>query len=377
MESTVREFFAALTGILNESSPYLVLGFALAGFMHVLLDRFPRITAQLTRPGKRPLFLAALLGVPMPLCSCSVLPAALALRRQGASKGTTATFLVSEPETDIVSILVTFALIGPFVGVYRPLAAIAAALATGFVIHAIERRELRPTAAPAPASLQQNAGACCDDTHVLAHATPHSTIVSKSGRASWWTRSLRYGFIEIFDDIVPQLFLGIGVAALISVLLPEIDPRLARGNAMLSYLVMVAVGIPVYVCAAASTPIAAGLIAAGVSPGAAMVFLLAGPATNIGSLFVLRGVFGARILAVYVLMIAASSIALGALLDLLIGSLHVTMAAPAHEHGTSPLAITCTLALLVWTLLSFHRSRLIPRMRDGLVRLLPTRTSER
>jgi uncharacterized membrane protein YraQ (UPF0718 family) len=376
MASSVREFFAALIGILNESSPYLVLGFALAGLMHVLLDRFPRITAQLTRPGKRPLFLAALLGVPMPLCSCSVLPAALALRRQGASKGTTATFLVSEPETDVVSILVTFALIGPFVGVYRPLAAIAAALATGLVIHAVERRELRPTTAPAPATLHHGSDACCDETHVLAEASSIATAPT-SRRAAWWSRSLRYGFIEIFDDIVPQLFLGIMIAALIGVLLPEINPRLAQGHAVLSYLIMVVVGIPVYVCAAASTPIAAGLIAAGVSPGAAMVFLLAGPATNLGSLFVLRGVFGARLLAVYVLMIAASSIALGALLDLLVGSLRVTMAAPVHEHGASPLAIACTLALLVWTVLSFHRSRLIPRMRDGLIRLFATRASER
>lgn len=368
----MREFLAALIEFLNESSPYLLLGFALAGVMHILLDRFPRITAQLTRPGKRPLFLAALLGVPMPLCSCSVLPAALALRRQGASKATTATFLVSEPETDIVSILVTFALIGPFVGVYRPVAAIAAALATGLVIYAVERRELRRAVAPAVLPVS-DAAACCDETP---HATPH--VDSATGpRRPWWSRSLRYGFVEIFDDIAPQLFLGIVIAAVIGVLLPEINPSMAQGHAWLSYLIMVAVGIPVYVCAAASTPIAAGLIAAGVSPGAAMVFLLAGPATNIGSLLVLRGVLGARILAVYLLMIAASSIALGALLDVLIGSLHVTVAAPVHEHGASPLAIACTLALLIWTVLSFHRSRLLPRMRDGLARLLPTRTTMR
>ena len=365
----MREIFSALVEILAESSPYLILGFALAGVIHVLLERYPRISAALTRPGKRPIFLAALLGVPMPLCSCSVLPAALALRRQGASKATTATFLVSEPETDIVSILVTFALIGPFVGLYRPVAAIAAALATGLVIYALEKREKqRRVVATAPGmSSRAHESACCDtgpmatsDVHM--HARP-------GRRVPWWIRALRYGFVEMFDDIVPQVFLGILIAAVIGVFIPAIDPDLAREHHFLSYLIMLGVGIPVYVCAAASTPIAAGLIAAGVSPGAAMVFLLAGPATNLGSLVVLRSEFGTRILAAYVLMIAATSVALGALLDLLVGSLHVTTVAPAHPHeGTSVFAITCTLALLTWIAISFHRSRLVPRMRDRLVR---------
>jgi len=123
----MREIFAAIIDILGESSPYLILGFALAGVLHVVLTRYPRITAQITGPGRRPVFMAALLGAPMPLCSCSVLPAAMALRRKGASKGATASFLVSVPETDIVSILVTFALIGPFVGVWLSLIAVQSA----------------------------------------------------------------------------------------------------------------------------------------------------------------------------------------------------------------------------------------------------------
>lgn len=364
----MREFFAAFIEILRESSPYLVLGFALAGLIHVLLQRFPRMLAQLVGPGKRPIFLAALLGVPLPLCSCSVLPAALSLRRQGASKGTTASFLVSDPETDIVSILLTFALIGPIVAVYRPLAGIAIALATGLVIHALERRERNRVAAHVHAPAHATDACCHDDVIPAPTATAHG-----SARGSWWSRTLRYGFIELFDDIVPQLLLGIVIAAAIGVLLPEISPRLAQGHQFMSYLIMVAVGIPVYVCAAASTPIAAGLIASGVSPGAAMVFLLAGPATNIGSLVVLRGVFGTRMLAVYVLMIAVCSVALGALLDLVAGSVNVTTSVPAHQHGEgSPIGLIFAVTFLVWTALSFRRSRLLPRMRAGLSRLLPS-----
>ena len=121
----MREVFSAIVGILNESSPYLLMGFALAGVIHVLLGRLPGLTARLAGTGRRPVLWAALIGAPMPLCSCSVLPAAMALRRGGASKGATASFLVSVPETDVVSVLVTLALLGPLMAVYRPIAVIA------------------------------------------------------------------------------------------------------------------------------------------------------------------------------------------------------------------------------------------------------------
>ena len=368
----MREVFASLLEILRESSGYLILGFALAGFFHILLQRFPRITAALSGTGARPIFLAALIGTPMPLCSCSVMPAALTLRRQGASKGTTASFLVSVPETDIVSILVTFALIGPFFAVYRPLAAIAIALATGLVIRAIEKREhARHVASVSNAAV---ADCCCDDPVTSndshkPHAVPAST-------RPWWVRAFHYGFVEVFDDIVPQLFLGILIAAVISVLLPEVNPQFVQGHRWLSYLIMGAAGIPAYVCAAASTPIAAGLIAGGVSPGAAMVFLLVGPATNLASIVVMRSMFGTRLLAVYLTMIAVTSVAFGALLDLLIGRININPMSHIHHHGGNSVVPTVFMCVfLLWTLISFHRSRLVWRLRDGLSRRLTARPS--
>jgi hypothetical protein len=361
------EIIAAILEILNESSPYLILGFALAGVLHVVLARYPRVTAQIAGPGRRPVFMAALLGAPMPLCSCSVLPAAMALRRKGASKGATASFLVSVPETDIVSVLVTLALIGPFVALYRPLAAIAGALAIGFVVRWAEQRDRRAAAA-------RDAGApdatpCCEDGSSAPKGGEPDR--AKKPLPPAWVRALRYGFVEIFDDIAPQLFLGVVLAGVIGVWLPDIEP-VAGGGKVLSYLVMLAIGIPVYVCAAASTPIAAGLIAGGVSPGAAMVFLLAGPVTNFGSLVVLRAEFGARILGVYVAMIGLTSIALGALLDLLVGAVDLPAVSPLAEgHGdASRFRLACTIALLAWVALSFHRSRLFPRLRGNLARVV-------
>jgi uncharacterized membrane protein YraQ (UPF0718 family) len=370
----MREVFASLVYILRESSPYLILGFALAGVFHVLLQRYPRITAALSGPGKRPIFLAALIGAPMPLCSCSVVPAALALRRQGASKAATASFLVSVPETDIVSVLVTLALIGPFMAIYRPIAAVASALAVGLAVRLIEQRERAraPVQAGVPGAARAVMDSCCCECEPAPDMSRTSPTVSKP----WWMRALHYGFVEIFDDIVPQLILGVVIAALIGVALPEMNPQLVRSHTFLSYLVMVAIGIPAYVCAAASTPIAAGLIAGGVSPGAALVFLLAGPATNAGSLVVLRSELGNRVLVTYVAMIAVTSIALGALLDAITGPAHVNAMAHVHEHGGNSITATVLMyVFLLWTILSFHRSRLVPRMRDGLSRRLTARPS--
>jgi uncharacterized protein len=359
----MREILSAIAGILSESSPYLLLGFALAGVIHVVLGRLPRLTAQLTGAGRRPVLWAALIGAPMPLCSCSVLPAAMALRRRGASKGATASFLVSVPETDVVSILVTLALLGPFIACYRPIAAIASALAVGFVVRWLENRETRAAATARASSASMGAATCGDPKHdEEEHAGPHA--------GSWWTRALRYGFIEMFDDIVPQLLFGIVIAGLIGTWLPALEPDRFRGGTLMSYVVMLAIGVPLYVCAAASTPIAAGLIAGGVSPGAAMVFLLAGPATNIASLIVVRGEFGNRIFAGYLAALVLVSVAFGAALDWLLGNARVPAAAPVHVHtAESRLGMVCTVAFLLWAVVSAYRSRLLPRTWVAIARV--------
>lgn len=353
----MQEFYSSIIAILGESAAYLLLGFALAGVLHVVLVHFPGITARLTRPGRRSVLYGALIGVPMPLCSCSVLPAAMTLRRNGASKGATASFLVSVPETDVVSILLTLALMGPVMGAYRPLAAIVAALATGLAIDALLNRRDGPRSAAAP-----EAACPCDDA-VTRPASPSSP---------WWRRAFRYGFVEVFDDIILQLLLGIGIAALVGAFLPEIDARTLGGNAAWQYAVMAAIGIPLYVCATASTPIAAGFIAGGISPGAAMVFLLAGPATNVASIVVLRTTFGMRFVATYLISIVVTSVALGVLFDALLGSLAIPPVTPAiHAHdGLSAFRIIAISVLLLLIAGSLRRTRALPRATSGLKRLV-------
>lgn len=350
----MRTVLTNIIGILNESSLYLIMGFALAGVFHVVLARFPRLMALLTGRGPRPVFMATILGLPMPLCSCSVLPAAITLRRQGASKGATSSFLVSVPETDIVSILLTFGLLGTAMAVYRPLAALVTALVVGLLVNAFDRSRTQPT----PTSADEDS--CC-------HHDAIDAAVASPPSVPWYRRALKYGFVEIFDDIIAQLFVGIVVAAALVTFLPDVSIGAMAGASITAYAVMLAVGVPMYVCATASTPIAAGLIAGGLTPGAAMVFLLAGPATNIASLFVLRREFGARLLGVYLISIAFLSVALGAAFDWLPGMPAVTVRAHAHEH-VMPLQSAATIVLLILILVSFHRTRFVWRVRDRFVR---------
>jgi len=381
MQSVVHEIIR----ILNESSFYLLLGFTLAGFLHVLMQKFPRATASLTGRGKKPVFLASLIGLPMPLCSCGVLPAALALRKSGASKGATASFLVSVPETDVVSILLTVALMGPLLGVFRPVAALVTAIFAGLLVNWIDSRTRTPVLAPPPA-----AAACCHDgsdattSHVDSmDGNPHNTTSppgagkEANGKAccsddahsgppprerGWLARALHFGFVEIFDDVIVQLAIGFILAGVIVTWLPQLGLENMVGNSPLLYLAMLAVGVPVHVCATASTPLAAGLIAGGISPGAAMVFLLAGPATNIAGLLVLNKQFGARVLAGYLFAIAVCSVLAGALLDRLVGpGFTLPVAAVEHVHATaSPLQIACSLLVVALALVSVGRSKVIP-----------------
>lgn len=355
----MREIFSQIIGILNESSLYLLPGFLLAGVLHVVLTRFPRVTALFTGRGTRPVVMSTLLGLPMPLCSCSVLPAAMTLRQKGASRGATASFLISVPETDIVSILLTLALLGGTMAVYRPLAALVTALAAGLIINALDRDE-------APRPEQRDSGPSCNE------CDSDESVLETNDTGPWYRRVLHYGFVKIFDDIVAQLFLGIMIAGALMAWLPGIDVVSQSHGAVWTYAVMLVIGVPVYVCAVASTPVAVGLIAGGVSPGAVMVFLLAGPATNVASLIVLRSEFGPRILAVYLGAIMVVSVVAGVFFDVVFGAgfSAESVVAKHHEHSASALQLAATVVFLLLTLQSFHRTNLAGRIKTRILRLV-------
>jgi len=364
-------------GILTQAAPYLLFGYLVAGLLSVFLNRYQSINALLGAPGHRPVYLATLFGIPMPLCSCSVLPAALALRKQGVSKGATASFLISVPETDIISIVLTYALLGPLYAVFRPLAALVTAITTGLVVNRIDtwdekRRPPEGAAETAEGSSgSPGAGECCEGS--ASGGSESGAPPGVPGKAGWLRRALRFGFVEMFDDIMVQLLIGILIAGAVVAWLPGWGLKDAIGGSPVTYLIMLAVGIPVYVCATASTPLAVGLIAGGVSPGAALVFLLAGPATNVASLIVLNNQFGRRVLAGYLGGIAVVSVLMGLILDAIIGPGAMTAvveASPIMGGGASVLEIAATVLLLVLVGFSIRRTRLLDRWSAGIHRRL-------
>lgn len=292
-------------GLLAEAGPYVMFGFLAAGLLRVLLPE-DAVSRHLGGRGLGPVLRASLLGIPLPLCSCGVIPAAVDLRRQGAGRGASVAFLVSTPESGVDSIAITWALLDPIMTVVRPVAAFMTATVTGLVVDALPPE--RPAEEAVAASSSSDCG-CGDDCHLPDRAGEPPAM----GRRIW--RGVRYAFDDLLGDIGGWLLLGVLVAGAMNALLPPDLLFRYAGGGLGPMLVMLLAGIPLYICATASTPIAAALVLKGLSPGAALVFLLAGPATNAATIAIVARYWGRRVLAVYLGAIAVCSVGLGLLVD--------------------------------------------------------------
>ena len=303
-----------------EIAPYLIAGFLIAGVLSQVL-KTDRLTRHLAGDDLKSVVLASLIGAPLPLCSCSVVPVAVAMRRSGASKGATTAFLIATPETGVDSVTVSWALLDPFLTIARPIGAIVSAIFVGTAVNWLVRRD-QATAGVASEHAPA-ASDCCEHDHgavevraaaqALAARAPSAQALRPA--RSWPRRVLHHAFVEMLDDITVSMLVGVLLSGVIAASLPAelFQSPLAHGFGGL--VLMLAIGIPIYVCASASTPIAAALILKGMSPGAAFVFLLASPATNIGALFVLSRQLGKRVVIVQVVALALVTLALGALVD--------------------------------------------------------------
>ena len=299
--------------MLYDAGIYVAFGFLAAGLVHVLVSR-AWMTRHLGGKGFGAVVKAALIGAPLPLCSCSVLPFAYAIREKGASRGATVSFLISTPETGIDSIAVTWALIGPLMAIVRPAAAVATGMVAGFFETFRERHE-PPAILEGPACPLCNSDSC-----------EHVPQVSR------WRRLWRFVVFEMADDVGPTLTLGLILAGIVTVVLPDGFFERYLGSPWISMLVMLAVGLPLYVCATASTPLAAALMLKGLSPGAALVFLLVGPATNLATILMVGRMLGKTSAALYVATIAVMALVCGAVLDLAVGAWSVKVSlGEAHE----------------------------------------------
>lgn len=300
--------------IYNESAIYIIFGFLIASILKMLVSE-ENISKHLGKSDFWSVLRSSLFGIPLPLCSCAVLPTAMSLRRQGASKGATISFLISTPETGVDSISITYALIDPIMTIFRPFSALITAVTAGITANLIEDKTTTSVDV-----ISESAG-CSDDGCACEHGG------SDADQGGMIKRLFHYAFVELLNDIAFWLVIGIIIAGVISAIVPENFFENYIGSGLLSMIVMLLVGIPIYMCAASSTPIAAALIIKGLSPGAALVFLLAGPATNVGTIAAIGKYLGNRMMLAYLGSIIVVSIALGILLNIIYSSLNIVPAA--------------------------------------------------
>lgn len=335
--------------LLQESSVYVLFGIFVAGLMRVFV-RPEAVSRHLGRGKVRSVIKAAALGVPVPLCSCGVLPAAVSLKRQGANNGATAAFLISTPESGVDSIALTYALLDPVMTIARPAAAFTTAAVAGIAENMLGPEKEEKAVQPDLSCPVDN---CCDGVDCLPEVhKAHHTFFEKL------KAGLGYALFELWEDIAPWFLLGLLLAGVITTLIPSELMTQYLGGGLPAMLIMLAVGIPLYICATASTPIAAALILKGVSPGAALVFLLAGPATNVTSLTVLFGLLGKRATAIYLVSIAVVSVACGLALDQVYAFFGISAQAVAGQAAEIiPLWIQVAgaLVLLVMSARPLHR----------------------
>lgn len=308
---------AVMLGI--EMAPYLMLGFLFAGILHVYFPH-DKVLKYLGKNDLRSVVNSAILGVPLPLCSCGVIPTGISFYKSGASRGSTVSFLISTPQTGVDSIMATGSLLGWPFAIVRPIVAFVTGIFGGVITNRAYRNE--------PVAGEESG------------KDPKETI-KEGKRYNRLFEMFRYAYFDFLQDIAKWLLIGILLAALIAVLVPDDFFVRYIGNDFLSMLVVLAVAVPLYVCATGSVPIAAVLIMKGVSPGAALVFLMAGPATNVATMTVIGKVMGKKTLALYLTAIIGGALLSGLFINwflprewftLPMGSMHA-----GHHHEWLPL----------------------------------------
>ncbi len=341
--------------LINEMSPYLLLGFFLAGLMHVYIPS-DWYTKYLSAHNFRSVLLAALFGVPLPLCSCGVLPTAMSLRKEGASHGATVSFLIATPQTGVDSIIATYSLMGLPFAIVRPIVAFLTAIGGGWLVNMAVPSNLTlkgETTEPDESNEQPcGCGHChCGETH------SHHSFLSKIKEV------FSYAFLEMMEDIGKWLVVGLVVAGLITVFVPDTFFAVFKDNSVLSMLLVLTIAIPMYICATGSIPIAVALMMKGLTPGAGLVLLMAGPACNVASILLIGRVLGRRTLITYLATIIAGSIGFGLIIDNLLPrswfmpTLLSSDACCAEAH-TGWFSLACTVLLGLLLLNAFIHSRL-------------------
>ena len=362
MKDFILNYFRELIYLLNEMAPWLILGLVFAGLLKVFFPQ-DKVQKYMGKPTTRSAINASLLGVPMPLCSCGVIPTGISFFRNGASRGATNSFLISTPQTGVDSIFATYSMLGWPFALLRPIVAfitgIAGGILTNFLVKekAVTQSPFENLKVDTTALGKKGNEAACSDASCSCHST-------EKPKGNVFIQATHYAFVELLQDIAKWLVLGLMLAALISVLLPDDFFSSFQGLGIVEILIILAASIPLYVCATGSIPIAAVLLMKGVSPGAALVFLMAGPATNMATMTVIGKTMGRKSLLVYLATITGGAVLFGSLINWLIPADFI-LGQIAHIHGDGNhemlpqwLQVTSSVLLLGSILLGYVYERL-------------------
>lgn len=288
-----------LLSIALSAAPWLMLGLVIAGLIKALMPEH-LLQRWMGGRGLGSITRAAVIGMPLPLCSCGAIPTALALHRGGAGRGPTTSFLISTPGVGVDSMLITSVLLGPLMALARVLGALVTAIVTGILVGFTGQAAL-PKSTPVSSCCASKG---CDADSANAHATESTGVIA----------GLKYAFSDLLDDISSWMFAGLLLAGVLVTFVPP-ETLVGFSGGLLALILMAVIGIPLYICATAATPVAAGLLLAGISPGMALVFLLAGPVTSLATLAILRREFGNQALAVYLVSILLVTVLIGWVFD--------------------------------------------------------------
>ena len=328
--------------MLVDSAFLFIIGLVLAGLLWLVMNE-KNISRLVSGGGVKGVFKAALLGIPLPLCSCSVLPVASQFRRAGADKPSVMSFLISTPESGVDSIALTYTLTDPVLTVARPVTAFLTAFSAGIAETFFkDKHEIIPTVTN---GCGDDCGCTCSNTN------------ENAGKKNFVIRilsSIKYAFTDLLGDLAPYLFLGFVLAGLVGALIGDNlvnIPEVYR-TGWVGYAGAVVIGLPLYICASSSTPLAAALLAAGFTPGAILVFLMVGPATNIAALVVFKKILGFWSTVRYLTAIVVVSIICGVLTDRVYSLMNISAEyhSRAAEHGAGLVHVIAALVLVFFIL---------------------------
>ncbi len=352
----IDNFFTALLDLSLAMSPYLLFGFLFAGILHTFVpDNL--VKEHLGSSNIASVIKSTIFGIPLPVCSCGVVPLVMSIKKSGASDGATLSFLISTPITGVDSILATYGIFGWIFTLYRIISSMVIAVVAGIITNIMSNPKAlkqkfsqeakKPLLMTKPPKKEESKSCCSSNS---------SCCESEAKNSSKLEEIFKYAFVTLFKDIAPSLFWGLLIGALITTLMPSDLSQLLEEYQLLSYIIVIAIALPMYVCATASLPIAASLMLSGVSAGAAFIFLSAGPATNTVTMGVVKKMLGSRTLYIYLGVISVGSIVFALILDEIFDFLKIVPKTLVHFHESYGV-MSYISAIIIWGLVLFFVSK--------------------